>query len=277
MTENVSAVAVSADGTAIAFTAWGEGEPLIIIDGATAYPAVNPTDEEIGRLLSGTFRTYAYDRRGRGHSTDTPPYAVQREIEDLAALIEVAGGPATIFGWSSGAVLALDAAAAGLPNTRLALFEPPFVVDDSRPPLPTDYVERLDAAVADGRPGDAAELFMTAAAGLPAEAVDGIRHSEFWPVMEAVAPTIAYDGRIMGTTMSGAPLPRDRWAAVTVPTLVMHGTGTFPFIIAGAKALTGLLPAATLLAVTGEQHSAPADVLASALRDFARARPPSRG
>ncbi len=272
MTENVSAVAVSADGTVIAFTAWGEGEPLIIIDGATAYPAVNPTDEEIGRLLSGKFRTYAYDRRGRGHSTDTAPYAVQREIEDLAALIEVAGGPATIFGWSSGAVLALDAAAAGLPITRLALFEPPFVVDDSRSPLPADYVERLDAAVADGRPGDAAELFMTAAAGLPAEAVDGIRHSEFWPVMEAVAPTIAYDGRIMGTTMSGAPLPRDRWAAVTVPILVMHGTGTFPFIIAGAQALAGLLPAATLLAVTGEQHSAPAEVLASALRDFARAR-----
>jgi hypothetical protein len=91
------------------------------------------------------------------------------------------------------------------------------ISDDSRPPLSADYVERLDAAVADGRPGDAAELFMTAAVGLPAEAVDGIRQSEFWPIMEAVAPTIAYDGRIMGTTISGAPLPSDRWAAVTVP------------------------------------------------------------
>jgi pimeloyl-ACP methyl ester carboxylesterase len=213
--------------TGIAFTAWGEGEPLIIIDGATAYPAINPTNEEIGRLLSDTFRTYAYDRRGRGQSTDTAPYAVEREIEDLAALIEVAGAPATVFGWSSGAVLALDAAVAGLPITRLALFEPPFVVDNSRPPLPVDYVERLDAAVADGRPGDAAELFLTAAAGMPQEVVAGVRQSEFWPVIEAVAPTIAYDGRIMGTTMSGAPLPRDRWAAVAVPTLVLYGTGTF--------------------------------------------------
>lgn len=271
MTENVSAAAASADGTVIAFTAWGEGEPLIIIDGATAYPAINPTNEEVGRLLSGQFRTYAYDRRGRGESTDTAPYAVEREIEDLAALIEVAGAPATVFGWSSGAVLALEAAAAGLPITRLALFEPPFVVDDSRPPLPADYVERLDAAVADGRPGDAAELFLTAAVGLPAEAVGGIRQSELWPIMEAVAPTIAYDGRIMGTTMSGGPLPRDRWAAVTAPTLVMHGIGTYPFIITGAEALAELLPTATLQAVEGEQHNAPASVLAAALRDFAHA------
>jgi pimeloyl-ACP methyl ester carboxylesterase len=271
MTENARAAAVSADGTVIAFTAWGEGEPLIIIDGATAHPAVNPTNEELGRLLSGEFRTFAYDRRGRGESTDTAPYAVAREIEDLAALIEVAGAPVTLFGWSSGAVLALDAAAAGLPIRRLALFEPPFVVDDSRPPLPADYVQRLDAAVAAGRPGDAVELFMTVTVGLPAEAVDGIRQSEFWPAVEAVAPTIAYDGRIMGTTMSGGPLPRDRWAAVTMPTLVMHGTRTFPFIIAGTRALAELMPTATLRAVEGEQHDAPADVLASALRDFAHA------
>src|SRR4029453_12740843 len=135
MTENVSAAAVSADGTVIAFTAWGRGEPLIIIDGATAYPAINPTNEELGRLLSDEFRTYAYERRGRGQSTDTAPYAVPREIEDIAALIEVAGAPATVFGWSSGAVLALDAAAAGLPIKRLALFGPPFPASDSPPPL----------------------------------------------------------------------------------------------------------------------------------------------
>lgn len=272
MNESVNAAAVSADGTVIAFNAWGEGEPLIIIDGATAYPAINPLNEQVGRLLSDQFRTYAYDRRGRGESTDTAPYSIAREIEDIAALIEVAGAPATVFGWSSGAVLALDAAAAGLPITRLALFEPPFVVDDARPPLPSDYVERLEAAVAAGRPGDAAELFLTAAVGMPAEAVEGIRQSEFWPVMKAVAPTISYDGRIMGTTMSGAPLPQDRWAGVTVPTLVMHGTGTFPFIVTAARALADLLPTATLRPVKGEQHSASADVLAAALRDLTHAK-----
>ena len=181
---------LSADGTAIGFDAWGDGPPLIMIDGATAYRAMSQTAAQVGALLRGDFRTYAYDRRGRGESGDTPPYAVQREIEDVAALIDEAGGPAFVCGFSSGAVLALDAAAAGLPITRLALFEPPFVVDDSRPPLPADYVERLDAAVADGRPGDAAELFLTAAAGLPPEAAAGVRQSDFWPVMEAVAPTI---------------------------------------------------------------------------------------
>ncbi|MGH3690350.1 MAG: alpha/beta fold hydrolase [Microbacterium sp.] len=273
MTEsNASAAAVSADGTVIAFNAWGEGEPLILIDGATAYPALNPTNEQVGRLLSGEFRTYAYDRRGRGRSTDTAPYAIEREIEDIAALIEIAGGPVTLFGWSSGAVLALDAAAAGLPVKRLAVFEPPFVIDDTRPPLPADYVQRLDAAVADDRPGDAVALFMTAAAGMPEEMVEGMRHSDFWPVLEAVAPTIAYDGRIMGTTMSGTPLPTDRWASIAIPTLVMHGTGTFPSIITAAQALSELLPTATLLPVDGENHDVAAEVLAPVLREFALVR-----
>jgi pimeloyl-ACP methyl ester carboxylesterase len=259
----------SADGTAIAFDAWGEGQPLILVDGATSHRAVNPLNAEVGKLLSDQFRVYAYDRRGRGESGDTAPYAVQREIEDLAALIEHAGAPALVCGFSSGAILALDATAAGLPVSRLAVFEPPFVVDDSRPPLPADYVERLDVHTAAGRPGDAVEVFMTAAIEMPAEAVAGMRETPFWPALEAVAPTIAYDGRIVGTTMSGAPLPADRWAAIDVPVLVMYGRGTAPWLITGARAAAALLPTATLEAVDGEQHSVPADVLAPALRRFA--------
>lgn len=260
----------SKDGTQIAFDTWGEGQPLIMIDGATAHRAVNPINAEVGQLLRDEFRVYAYDRRGRGESTDTAPYAVEREIEDLAALIDDAGAPAMVFGWSSGAVLALDAAAAGLPITRVALFEPPFVVDDSRPPLPADYVERLDASVAEGRPGDAVELFMTAAVGGPPEMVAEMRKSPFWPALEAVAPTIAYDGRIMGSTMSGAPLPHDRWASITVPVLVMHGTDTMPWLATAARAAADHLPTATLRPVPGEQHSTTAEVLAPALRNFAK-------
>jgi pimeloyl-ACP methyl ester carboxylesterase len=260
---------LSADGTAISFDAWGDGPPLILIDGATSHRAVSQINAQVGALLRDEFRVYSYDRRGRGESGDTTPYAVQREIEDLAALIADAGAPAFVCGYSSGAVLALDAAASGLPIARLALFEPPFVVDDSRPPLPTDYVQRLDAFNADGRPGDAAELFLTAAAGMPAEYVPGMRQSPFWPALEAVAHTIAYDGRIMGTTMSGKPLPTDRWAAVSVPTLVMHGRGTEPWLISAAHALVDLLPTASLQAVEGEQHNVAAEVLAPALRQFA--------
>ena len=262
----------SKDGTTIAFDTHGDGPPLIMIDGATGYPAINPLNAETGKLLAGEFRTYAYDRRGRGNSTDTAPYAVEREIEDIAALVEDAGGgPAVLFGWSSGGVLALDAAASGLvPVSHVAVFEPPFVVDDVRPPLPPDYVERLDAANAAGRPGDAVELFMTAAAGMPPEAVEGMRQSDFWPVLEGIAPTIAYDGRIMGTTMSGNPLPVDRWASIDVPVLVMHGIDTWPTLIPGPRALAELLPTATLKPVPGENHATTAEVLAPALREFAR-------
>jgi pimeloyl-ACP methyl ester carboxylesterase len=263
----------SADGTAIAFDVQGEGQPLILVDGATSHRAVNPLNAEVGKLLSDQFRVYAYDRRGRGESGDTAPYAVQREIEDLAALIEDAGAPALVCGFSSGAILALDATAAGLPVSRLAVFEPPFVVDDSRPPLPPDYVERLDAHTAAGQPGDAVEVFMTAAIEMPAEAVAGMRETPFWPALEAVAPTIAYDGRIVGTTMSGGPLPADRWAAIGVPVLAMYGRGTAPWLISGVRALADLLPTATLEAVDGEQHSVPADVLAPVLRRFAAGQP----
>jgi pimeloyl-ACP methyl ester carboxylesterase len=260
----------STDGTTIAFDVWGDGQPLVMVDGATSHRAVKPTNAEVGKLLRDELRVYAYDRRGRGESTDTAPYAVQREIEDLAALIDRAGAPAVVFGWSSGAVLALDAAAAGLPISRLALFEPPFVVDDRRPPVPVDYVQRLDDAIANGRPGEAAELFLTAGVGMPAEAVAGMRQSPFWPALEGVAHTIAYDGRIMGGTMSGDPLPADRWATVSVPILVMHGNRTEPWLVAAAHALADLLPTASLRAVEGEQHSAPADVLAVELRRFVR-------
>ena len=259
----------SADGTTIAFDAWGEGQPLILVDGATAYRAVSPMGAQLGDLLGKENRVYAYDRRGRGESGDTAPYAVEREIEDLAAVIAEAGAPAFVCGVSSGGVLALDAAAAGLPITRLALFEPPFVVDGSRPPRPADYVQRLDASVADGRRGDAVELFLTGAVGMPVEYVAGMRETPFWPALEAVAHTIAYDGRIMGPTMSGAPLPTDRWGGVSVPTLVMFGLGTEPWLVSAARALADLLPTASLQGVEGAQHSVAPEVLAPALRAFA--------
>ncbi|HEY8480088.1 MAG TPA: alpha/beta hydrolase [Spirillospora sp.] len=262
----------SADGTTIAYTAWGEGDPVVLVDGATAHRAVVPENARTAELLAGEFRVINYDRRGRGDSGDTAPYAVEREFEDLAAIIERAGGgrPATVFGWSSGGHLVLNAAQAGVPITRAAVFEPPVVVDGGRPPLPPDYVERLDAAVAAGRPGDAVELFMTAAAGMPADAVAEMRRSDVWPTLEAVAPTLAYDGRQVGDTMSGRPLRDDLWNKVTVPVLVLYGRDTWPFLAAGARAVAGHLPAATLKEIPGEDHGTSAADLAPVLRAFAR-------
>ncbi|RCK71216.1 alpha/beta hydrolase [Desertihabitans brevis] len=261
----------SADGTTIAYSAWGDGDPVVIIDGATAYRATTPENAATAELLADRYRVINYDRRGRGGSGDTTPYAVEREFEDLAAVLEQAGEgrPATVFGWSSGALLALNAVHAGVPVARLALFEPPVVVDGSRPPLPADYVERLDTAVADGRPGDAVTLFLTAAIGLPEEVAAGMRaDQDTWSRLEAIAPTIAYDGRQLGDTVSGRPLPAGLWDRVDVPVLVLHGDATWPFLTAGARAVAGILPTATLRAIPGENHSTTPAVLAEALRDF---------
>lgn len=152
---------------------------------------------------------------------------------------------------------------------RVAVFEPPVVVDGSRLPLPADYVERLDAAIAAGRPGDAVALFLTAAVGLPEEMVPSVQQdAEAWAKLEAVAPTIAYDGRQLGDTMSGKPLSADLWGRIDVPVLVMHGDATWPFLVTGARAVAHVLPTATLRAVPGENHSTTPDVLAAALSDF---------
>ncbi|MFI5732754.1 alpha/beta fold hydrolase [Kribbella sp. NPDC051587] len=259
----------SADGTQISYDVYGEGQPLILVDGATAHRAVNPLNAETAKLLSDRFRTYVYDRRGRGESGDTAPYDVQREVEDIAALIEDAGQPAIVLGSSSGSLLALDAAAAGVPITKVVAWEPPVVVDDSRPPLPADYVEQLEAHIAAGHPDLAAEVFFTAAIGMPPEAVAGMRQSPYFQPVVDVAHTISYDGRIMGTTMSGNPLPTDRWAAIDVPVLVLHGDNTWPTLVTGAQAVAAHLPTANLQVIPGADHAADITHLATALREFA--------
>jgi acetyl esterase/lipase len=210
-----------------------------------------------------------YDRRGRGDSGDTPPHAVDREIEDLAAVIEAAGGAATVLGFSSGANLALRAAAAGLDITRLALWEPNFIVNDGRPPLPGDYVDHLNDLVASDRRGDAVEYFMTAAVGLPAEFVAPMREMPMWPGMEAVAHTIAYDGAIVGDSMSGKPISPARFAAVTVPVVVLVG-GTTPWLTDGGHALAEALPRGQVRRLDGQTHDVQADVLAPAVLEFTR-------
>ncbi len=258
----------SSDGIAIAYERVGAGPAVVIVDGAFSHRAINPTSARLAQLLAPHFTVYRYDRRGRGESGDAPAYAIEREVEDMQAIIAVAGGAAFVLGGSSGAVLALDAAARDPAITRLALYEPPFIVDASRPPVGDDYPHRLGDLIAAGRRGDAVALFFTEAVRLPADDVAAMRGQPFWREIERVAPTLRYDAAILHGTMRGAPLPASRWAAVTAPTLVASGGDGAAFMAAGADALAGILPHAQRLTLPGQTHDVAAEALAPVLAEF---------
>ena len=260
----------SRDGTTIAFDRSGEGPALIMVGGAFSYRAINPpATQTAAPATPPRFTVYSYDRRGRGESGDTAPYAVEREVEDLAALIDDAGGSAFVYGHSSGAVLTLEAARL-LPTkiTKLALYEPPFFVNDSRPPVPKDYVAHLDELIAAGQRGDAVEYFMTKAVGMPSEAVAPMRDDPTWPALEAVAHTLPYDNAIMGDTMSGSPEPLRRWASIAIPTLVMDGGASPTWQRNAVQALVDVLPNAWRRTFEGYAHGVPVEVLMPVLEEF---------
>jgi pimeloyl-ACP methyl ester carboxylesterase len=260
----------SKDDTPIAFDRVGRGPSVILVGGALSDRSAGAP---LAGLLSQRFTVITFDRRGRGDSGDAATYAVEREVEDLGALVAEAGGAASVFGHSSGAVLALEGAVRGLPITKLALYEPPFIVDDSRPLLPEDYERRLTELISSGRRGDAVELFMTAAVGVPPEMVAQMRNSPMWPAMEALAHTLPYDGAIMGDTMNGNPASMKRWASVTVSTLAMDGGASPEWARNAVRALVEVLPDAQHLTLEGQTHAADPEVVAPALeRFFARDR-----
>ena len=272
----------SKDGTTIAFDQAGKGPTVMLVTGALGTRS-HMTPNSLAAIISEHFNVIDYDRRGRGDSTDTQPYAVQREIEDIEALIDAVGESAFLFGTSSGAILALETARA-LPNKvkKLALYEPPFIIDDSRPPLPNDYVEQLNAAIAAGRPGDAVEIFMTKAMLIPDEFVTMMRNAPMsqtfgeeagakppeWSDMEKVAHTLAYDGTIVKDFLAGKPLPPKRWAAFTAPTLVIAGGNSEPFFHDGAQALVDIMPNAKRYVLEGQDHNVSAAALAPVLTKF---------
>jgi pimeloyl-ACP methyl ester carboxylesterase len=210
----------------------------------------------------------AFDRRGRGDSGDTQPYAVEREIEDIAALIDAVGGSSFVLGHSSGAVLSLRAAEAGLPIQRLALYEPPFIVDDSRPPLPDDYATHIDELIAAGRGDDAVEYFMATGPRIPAPVIEGAKQSPAWPGMTAIAHTLSYDNRVLGDMMDGDAAPLRRWSALATPTLVLTGGDSPASMQNAAAALAAVLPNATTRTLEGQTHGAAPEVLAPVLLDF---------
>lgn len=258
---------VSSDGTSIAYDRGGQGPPLILVDGALCHRVSGPSGPLAKRLITD-FTVYTYDRRGRGDSTDTGPYAVEREIEDLGALIEAAGGSAYVYGSSSGATLALEAANRGLAISKLALYESPFIVDDSRPPVPDDFVARLDRLVAADDRAKAVRLFMTEGINIPAVFVATMRFMPAWPRLKRVAHTLPYDMAVLGDTQRGKPLPAGRWTAVTAPTLVMGGGKSPTWLRHAVQALADILPATEHRALPGQTHLVKPDAIAPPLRAF---------
>jgi alpha-beta hydrolase superfamily lysophospholipase len=267
----------SSDGTTIAFDRLGVGPPVILVSGASTARVVHAP---LAALLATDFTVLNYDRRGRGDSGDTPPYAVQREVEDLEAVLTEAGGAAAVFGNSSGAVLALHAAAAGLPLIGLALWEPPFMVDSDAARRQQAYATQLTELLDAGRRGDAMVLFMQNI-GLPEPMIAGMRNAPMWPGMEALAPTLAYDAAVMGDSL----VPTGLVASVTAPTLVLDGSDTGAWAAGAAQALTAALPNARRRTLSGQSHNVAWDVLAPELREFftglqdppvSRPRPASR-
>lgn len=257
---------VSSDGTPIACERHGEtGPPLVLVGGTLMTRARHAP---LASLLSRDFTVYNYDRRGRGDSGDHPHYDVQREIDDLDAVIERAGGPALLFGMSSGAVLALEAVARGSAVSALALYEPPFVVDGTRPPLPSGYVDRMKALIARGDTTGALTCFLTNGLAMPPTAIDDMRHTPVWAAWEASARTLSYDGLLMADLMSGRPLPTDRWADVTIPVLVGHGDAGETYMANAAKALASHGDHYTLHTLPGQNHNVDPPALAAVLTAF---------
>jgi len=255
----------SKDGTTIALDQWGSGPALILVGGALATRSASPP---VAALLAPHLTVFGYDRRGRGDSGDTMPYAVEREVDDIQALITAAGGRTSLFGHSSGAALALEAVSRGLAVQKLALYEPPFIVDGGRAPLPEDFVAHLTDLAASGRRREALEYFMTTAMGMPPAAVSGMQRDPGWSGFEAIAQTLAYDGAILGNHMSGAPLEAGEFAAVTVPTLVMDGSNSPGWQHTSVRALVAALPNARHMTLEGQAHGAAPEVLAPVLVEF---------
>jgi pimeloyl-ACP methyl ester carboxylesterase len=258
----------SKDGTTIAFDQWGAGPVVILVDGALQYRAFDQGMVSLAELLAPHFTVIHYDRRGRGESTDTQPYALEREIEDIEALIDAAGSSASLYGISSGAALAMEAAIA-LPDKvrKLAMYEAPYNDDPTSQQAWRKYVKELKQLLDEDRKGDAVGLFMMLV-GATAEQVEQIRQTPMWPLWESIAPTLAYDH--IAALGKDASIPTERAAKVEVPTLVMNGSDSFPFMHMTAVALANAMPKGQHYTLQGQTHEVAAEALAPVLVEFFR-------
>lgn len=257
---------ISKDGTPIAFDRVGNGPALILVDGAMCYRGFGPMPA-MAKRLAPHFTVFHYDRRGRGDSGTQADYAVSREIDDLEAMINAAGGSAMVFGVSSGAALALEAAMRLNTITRLALYEAPFIVDNTHPPLPPSFIADMKALVAANDRGGAVKKFMRLV-GVPSIGVLIMSLLPLWKKMKGIAPTLANDLTIIGPYQQGRPLNRARFAQVSMPTLVMVGGKSPAYMQNGMRHLADVLPDAEHATLPGQTHMVKDAVLAPELIAF---------
>jgi pimeloyl-ACP methyl ester carboxylesterase len=254
---------ISKDGTTIAFDRFGKGQPIILVDGALCSRKFGPVPK-LAPILAQQFTVFAYDRRGRGDSGDTALYSIEREVEDLEALIDAAGGSAFVWAMSSGAVLALRASASGLNIKKLALYEPPFMVSNSGHRPPDDHEAQLKRFISLGLQGDAVKFFLRKMMGAPAIIVTLMSLSPVWSKLKAVANTLPYDAAIMGDYT----LPIDLLASVTVPTLVNGGERSPDVLRKAVQAVANALPNAQHSLLKGQSHNVSMKALAPILLDY---------
>jgi pimeloyl-ACP methyl ester carboxylesterase len=255
---------VSTDGTKIAYEVSGDGDPLIIVDGGMCYRDSGPS-RPLAAELAANFTVFAYDRRGRGESPNAE-FTVDREIEDIAALVKEAGGSAHLFGASSGAMLALEAANAGVGATKLAMYEPPLIVDGTHAPASPTALADMRKLAAEDRRGDAVTAFMKSV-DVPGFAIVMMKMLPVWKKLKGVAHTLPNDLVLVEGLRSGQPLPTDRWTA-TLPTLVADGGKSPEYMRNSAAAMAEVLPNARHRTIAGQTHIVKAKALAPVLRDF---------
>ncbi|WP_309094402.1 alpha/beta fold hydrolase [Streptomyces sp.] len=251
---------LSRDGTRIAYESTGRGPAVVLVSGAMS---TGGTLAPLAVSLAERFQAVVYDRRGRGASGDTAPYAVEREIEDLAAVIEAVGGEALLYGISSGGALALEAAASGLPVRRVAVYETPFTMSGEGARERAEYTRGLTEALGEGRRGDAVELFLRLT-GLAESVIRNARQSPMWAGMETLAPSLAYDDAVMGD----GRVPRERLASVGVPTLAVAGDASPAWLREAARAIADCVPDGSYRTLQGQTHMVEPNVLAPVLTEF---------
>ncbi|MER5596051.1 alpha/beta hydrolase [Streptomyces sp. NPDC002265] len=252
---------ISRDGTSLAYERTGQGPAVVLVSGAMS---TGGTMAPLAAALSDRFSVVVYDRRGRGGSGDTAPYAVDREVEDIAALIEAVGGEAQLCGVSSGGALVLAAAAAGVPARQVAVYETPFAdFGGGGAKERAEYTENLDRALAEGRRGDAVTLFLRLT-GLAEGMIDSARQSPMWPAMEAAAPTLAYDNTVMGDGL----VPRERLASVGVPVLAVAGGASPAWLREATRAVAETVPQGAYRVLEGQTHMVDPTALAPVLAEF---------